>query len=127
MAKNIEEVHKVLNNTKKEKSKINMIIKSPFQRQIIVSMSSTNSDRFIALLSKHITNINRTLKNIKSEVVVDFIYKDYRGLVIITTNKVIANSDLNTIENYIKNVGVMTSIVQVLSQNLGHLLLCQGY
>ena len=90
-------------------------------------MSSTNSDRFIALLSKHITNINRTLKNIKSEVVVDFIYKDYRGLVIITTNKVIANSDLNTIENYIKNVGVMTSIVQVLSQNLGHLLLCQGY
>jgi len=33
----------------------------------------------------------------------DFIWADHRGLVI-TTNKVVSTLDLNTIEEYIKNV-----------------------
>jgi len=72
-AKKIEDVHKVLNNNKKKKLKINMMTKCSSGKQIIIPISSTNSYRFMALSNKYITNINRALKNIKSKVVVDFI------------------------------------------------------
>lgn len=61
-------------------------------------MSINDSESFITILSKHVTNINGVLKNIKSEVITDFIWKNHRGL-IITTNKVVADSNLNTIKN----------------------------
>jgi len=64
-------------------------------------MSSTNLERFIVILSKYITNINRALKDIT-----DFIHKDNKEL-IITTNKVVTTSNFNTIKNYIKNVDVV--------------------
>ena len=53
-------------------------------------------------LSAHITNINKVLRNIKSEVIVDFIWLEQSGIVI-TTNKVAAPLDLQTIEWYVKN------------------------
>lgn len=105
-AKKIKEVQKVINNTKKEKPKLNIITKSPLRKQIIILMSSTNSERFIVILSKHIANINRVLKDIKLDIMANFIYKDNRGL-IITTNKVVATSNLNIIKSYIKNVNVV--------------------
>lgn len=61
-------------------------------------MSINDSESFITILSKHVTNINGVLNNIKSEVITDFIWKNHRGL-IITTNKVVADSNLNTIKN----------------------------
>jgi len=70
-------------------------------RTFYISMSSTNLERFIVILSKYITNINRALKDIT-----DFIHKDNKEL-IITTNKVVATSNFNTIKNYIKNVDVV--------------------
>jgi len=91
---------------KKKKPKLNMTNKSSSRKQVIIPIISTNSERFMAISNKHIANINRTLKNIKSDIVTDFIQKYNRGLVI-TTNKVVANSDLNTIENYIKNVDMI--------------------
>ena len=69
-------------------------------------ISTNNSKSFIATSSKHVTNINRALKKIKSKVMADFIWKDHREL-IITTKKVAANSDFNTIENYIKNIDIV--------------------
>jgi len=80
-----------------------MTTKNPSKRQIIISMGSANISKFMSISSKHITNINRALKNIKSEILADFVYTDYRSL-IITTNKVASQSDLNTIKKYIKNV-----------------------
>ena len=53
-------------------------------------------------LSEHITNIVRSLKNIKSEVMADFIHMDSISIIIVT-NKV-ASVNLWTIEKYIKNV-----------------------
>jgi len=50
----------------------------------------------------HVTNLNRNLKNMKSEVSVDFIQSDPVGITIVT-NKVSQASDLTTIENYVKN------------------------
>jgi len=49
----------------------------------------------------HVTNINRLFRNAKSEVVVDFIRSDPVSLVIIT-NKVAIQSDLQIIGQYIK-------------------------
>ena len=71
-------------------------------------MSLVNSERFMVLSNKYISNINRTLKNIKSDIMTDFIQANNRRL-IITTNKVIVISDLNTIENYIKNIDITNS------------------
>ena len=62
----------------------------------------------MAISSKYIANINRALKDIKSDIMADFLWKDNKGLVI-TTNKVAAMLDLNAIENYIKNIGVVNS------------------
>ena len=50
----------------------------------------------------HITNLNRILKNVKSEVLVDFICSDSVGITVIT-NKVSLPSDLLINENYVKN------------------------
>jgi len=53
-------------------------------------------------LSLHVTNINRALKNIKSDVMADFICIENRRA-IITTNKVIGALNLQTIKKYVKN------------------------
>lgn len=98
LAKKIEEVHKVLN-----KLKLNMITKGPSRRQVIIPMSSNNSQKFMLLSNKHVFNINRALKDIKLDVMADFICTDNRGLIIIT-NKVVSTLNLITMKKYIKNV-----------------------
>lgn len=98
LAKKIEEVHKVLN-----KLKLNMMTKGPSRRQVIIPMSSNNSQKFMLLSNKHVFNINRALKDIKLDVMADFICTDNRGLIIIT-NKVVSTLNLITMKKYIKNV-----------------------
>jgi len=66
-------------------------------------MNSKNANNFMKKLSSHVTNINRVLKNIKSEVMADFIHMENSGLVIMT-NKVASALDLQTIEKYVKNM-----------------------
>ena len=48
-------------------------------------------------------NINRLLKNVKSDVLANFICV-YNKEIVITTNKVVVTLVLNIIEKYIKNV-----------------------
>jgi len=50
-------------------------------------MNNANKKNFMEKSSVHITNINRALKNIKIEVIVNFIWLDSNGIVIMT-NKV---------------------------------------
>ena len=85
-----------------------MTTKDSSKRQIIVSMSNDNILKFMISSSSHITNLNRAFKNIKSEIVADFVCSDQHRL-IITTNKVVSPSNLCTIENYIKNVNNIKS------------------
>ena len=80
-----------------------MTMKGPSHKQVIVSMSTDNIKKFIESSSDYITHINRILKSIKSDTFVNFICTDHQGL-IITTNKVFSLSDMNIVENYIKNV-----------------------
>lgn len=63
-------------------------------------------EKIIKLSNKYVANINRALKNIKSDIMADFIHADNRGLTTIT-NKVASTLDLNTIKKYIKNVDVV--------------------
>jgi len=50
-----------------------MITKSHSRKQVIISMSNENKAKFMESSNAHITNLNRALKNIKSEVMADFI------------------------------------------------------
>ena len=51
----------------------------------------------------HITNVNKCLKNSKSDIVIDFICITNNGI-IITTNKPANDLNLSTIEKYLKSI-----------------------
>jgi len=78
-----------------------MTTKGPSRKQIIIPMSNDNNNLFIKNSAFHVANINRLLRNAKSDIVVDFIRSDPIGIVIIT-NKVASMSDLQIISQYIK-------------------------
>ena len=66
-------------------------------------MNGDNIMKFMKESSHHVSNINRALRNIKSNVLVNFIYSDLLGIMVVTC-KVTSLSDLQVIKNYIKNV-----------------------
>ena len=103
LAEKIENIHKIINNIDKTKLQIKMTTKKPSYKQVIVLMSKTNVDNFIASVTGHITNINRTLKNIKSKVIVDYIWPETTGIIIVS-NAIATSSNLQVIKNYVKNV-----------------------
>jgi len=97
----IDWVNNITKGNPKPKPHIQMTTKEPSRKQIIVPISNNNNNSFIKNSLTHITNINRLLRNAKLEVVVDFIRSDPIGLVIVT-NKVTIQSDLQIIDQYIK-------------------------
>ena len=64
-------------------------------------MGSNNINRVIAKATTHIFIINKLLKRVKSEILVNFIWSDNKGLLVIT-NKVAVTSNLSIVEKYIK-------------------------
>ena len=78
-----------------------MTTKGSSRKQIIVPMSSDNSNTFMKNSFTHVSNLNRLLRNAKMEIAVDFIKSDPIGLVIVT-NKVAIQSDLQIIDQYVK-------------------------
>ena len=85
-----------------------MITKRLSRKQVIVLMNVKNKSNFMKESSAHVANINRALKNVKLEIMANFICSDNRGI-IITTNKIVSTLDLQTIEKYIKNVNNIKS------------------
>ena len=79
-----------------------MTTKGLLRKQIIIPIGNNNISNFMKNSSLHVTNINRTLRNAKSEVLVDFIHSDSLGIMIVT-NKVSLQSDLQLIEKYVKS------------------------
>jgi len=71
-------------------------------------MSSDNLRKFMISFSEHITNLNHALKGPKLDIIVDFIWVNYKDL-IITTNKVTFSSDISVIGNYLKNINNIDS------------------
>ena len=101
--KKIKLVQKIISDEGKLKPCINITTKSPSQKQVIIPMSSDNTTKFVKEFSVYIANINRAFKNIKSDVMADFICIENKR-VVITTNKVASLLDLQTIKKYIKNM-----------------------
>ena len=101
-AKKIDQINKIIKELPKLKCQINMMTKGPLYKQVIFPISSNYRVKFMKNSAIHVANLNRNLKNSKSEVLVDFIRSDPVGITIVT-NKVSQASDLITIENYVKN------------------------
>ena len=86
-----------------KKPKINMTTKEQSRREVIIPIAKTNAELIINSAHIHISNVNKCLKNSKSDTFADFIQSNVNGI-IITTNKPTSDLDLSTIEKYLKNV-----------------------
>ena len=84
-----------------------MITKGP-SKKVIVPMNSNNIKRFMNKSSNYVANLNRALKNMKMNVMINFIHSDPLGIMIITS-KVTSISDLQTIKNYVKTTNNINS------------------
>jgi len=100
------------------KLKINMTTKGPSRKQIIVPMDNDNKSKFMTLLIMYIINLNSVLKNIKSDVIADFICIEQYSI-IITTNKVTSPLDLQWFWWY-RNT--LSSTIEILFENDGYFL-----
>jgi len=100
--KKINQVNNIVKGNPKLKLKIQMTIKGPSRKQVIIPMSKDNINVFMKNSSFHVANINRQLRNTKSEVLIDYIQANPLGITIITS-KVCQQSDLLIINQYVKN------------------------
>jgi len=101
--KKIEQVQKVINGSNnKIKLRITMTTKSLSQKQVIIPMSNDITKEFIKDSNSHVANINHALKAIKSNILANFICVKDKSIVLMTNN-VLLDLDLQEIEKYIKN------------------------
>ena len=86
-----------------------MTTKGPSRKQVIIPMNGDNVSSFMKNSSLHVANINRNLQNTKSDVLVDYLCSDNSGITVIT-NKVVQQSDMSIIDNYVKNLNDINSL-----------------
>ena len=99
----IDQINNIVKGAPKQKPCIQMTTKGPSYKQVIIPMGNENNINFMKNSSIHITNLNRNFRNVKSEVLVDFICSNPLGIMVVT-NKVSLPSDLLIIKNYVKNL-----------------------
>jgi len=102
-AKKIEDIKRIISIPDKPKPRINIMTNGLSRKQMIVPIINDNKAKFMVSSSKYIANLNKVLKNIKFGTMADFTHMNQMD-VIIVTNKVAFPLDLQTIENYVKNV-----------------------
>jgi len=85
--KKIDQINNIIKDTSKLKPHIQMTMKGSSRKHIIIPMSNDNNMKFMKNSSMHVTNINRVLRNVKSEVLVDFIRSNSLGITAVT-NKI---------------------------------------
>ena len=103
----VNEVGKVLKISNSgegsKKPRINMMTRELSRKEVIIPMAKHIAELIINSAHTHIINVNKCLKNSKSDIVTDFIRITNNGI-IITTNKPANNLNLSTIEKYLKNI-----------------------
>ena len=72
-AKEIDQINNIVKRPFKTKPCIQIMTKGPSRKQVIIPMVKDNIDKFMKNSSIPMTNLNRNLRNAKSEVLVDFI------------------------------------------------------
>ena len=108
-AQKIDQVNNIVNSSTNPKPCIRMTTKGPSRKQIIIPIGGDNVISFMKNLSLHIANLNRTLCNSKSEVLVDYIWSKNSSIMVIT-NKVALQSNLSIIDNYVKSSNDINSL-----------------
>ena len=101
-ANKIDNIYRIINEYNKPKPKLNMTTKRLSRKQVIILISNDNKVKFIELSSSHIANLNRALKNIKLNIIADFVHMNQANITIVT-DKVMSSLYLQTIEKYVKN------------------------
>jgi len=86
-----------------KKPRINMTTRGPSRKKVIIPMAKHIAELIVNSAHTHITNINKCLKNSKSNIVANFIYITNNEIVI-TTNKPANDLNLSTIEKYLKSI-----------------------
>ena len=108
-AQKIDQVNNIVNGQSKPKPRIKMTMKGPLRKHIIIPMSVDNVSSFMKNSSLNVANVNRQLRNAKSDILVDYIRSNSTG-VIFVTNKVTQQSDLSIINQYMKNANDINSL-----------------
>ena len=72
-AKEIDQINNIVKRPSKPKPHIQITTKGPSRKQVIISMSNDNINKFMKSSSIQVANLSRNLRNAKSEVLVDFI------------------------------------------------------
>ena len=108
-AHKINQVNSIVNGQSKQKPHINTTTKGPSRKHIIIPISGDNVSLFLKNSSLNVANINRQLRNTKSDILVDYIRSDSTGIIIIT-NKVAQQSDLSIIDQYVKNASNINAL-----------------
>ena len=83
----IDQINNIVKGVAKPKPKIQMTIKGPSRKQVIIPMSKENIDSFMKNSSFHVANINWQFHNAKSEILINYICAEPLGITIVT-NKV---------------------------------------
>ena len=99
-----------------------MITKRLLCKQIIIPISDINHKNLMKESGAHVANMNRALKNIKSEITVNLICSNTSSITVVT-NKVANLSDLQSIEHYIKG----TSYINLNKVNIPKLPQSKSY
>ena len=100
----VDKILKVKNSSEgKMKLKLNMTTRGPSMKEVIILMTKSNTELIMKSAYKHITNINKYLKNSNSDIITDFICLS-NNRVIITTNHPANTTELLRIENFLKKI-----------------------
>jgi len=86
-----------------------MTTKGPSRKHVIIPVSSENNSEFMKNSYLHVANINRLPRNAKSKVLADFVWSDPLEIIVVT-NKVATQLDLQIIKQYIKNTDNIDSL-----------------
>ena len=108
-AQKIDQVNNIVNGPTNPKPRIRMTTKGLSRKQVIIPMGGDNVISFMKNSSLHMANLNRTLRNSKSEVLVNYIQPENSGISVIT-NKVALQSNLSIIDNYVKSLNDINSL-----------------
>ena len=83
----IDQVNNIVKGLSKPKPRIQMTTKGPSRKQVIIPMSKKNVESFIKNSSFHVSNMNKQLRNAKTEILIDFIWAEPLGITMVT-NKI---------------------------------------
>ena len=72
-AREIDQVNNIIHGQDKSKPHIRMTTKGPSRKNIIIPMSSKNTTSFMRNSLINVANINRELRNAKTDILVDYI------------------------------------------------------